>query len=704
MFTLVVQVVPATPGQTVISNTASFSSTTPDPNANNNSATTTTTTEVADLSVTKTDTPDPVLRGQNLTYTISVTNNGPSQANNASMSDPLPLGTTFQSITPPAGWTCMTPPINTNGTVSCMRTGGAMPLATEQFTLVVQVDAMAPGGNLNNTATVAAPSDPNSGNNQATATTLVEVADLTVSKVDSPDPVPPGATLTYMITVTNNGPTVSNNVTMDDTLPPQALFQSVSAPAGWSCTDPGVGNPGLVQCMKASLAVGSEVITILVTVNAGPGVSFMNTAMVSAASDPNTGNNSSTATTMVESADLTVSKVDTPDPVAPGGLLTYTIGVTNNGPTTATNAMMSDPLPAQTTFQSFMAPAGWTCMTPAPNTNGTVSCSKPTLAVGTENIVVVVQVAPMTPGGTMISDTATVASISDPNTGNNSATAVTTVEQADLTVSKTDSPDPVGPGQNLTYTIGVTNLGPNAATNAMMSDTLPSQALFQSITPAAGWMCTTPPIGMTGTVNCSKATMAVGGPENIVVVVQVDPNTPGGTTISNTATVAVASDPNPNNNSATEDTFVGIPILTIDKMVDNPGPVQSGDVLTYFIDIENVGSLAATNTVVVDPVPAGTSYVAGSCTTPQGSCGLVGGNVEWQLGTVPVGPVLTLTFQVQVNPPPLPPGEITNFGYYVDSDQTDPVFGDPVSTILIPVELLEFESQAGDSMMEPEQR
>jgi uncharacterized repeat protein (TIGR01451 family) len=132
--------------------------------------------------------------------------------------------------------------------------------------------------------------------------------------------------------------------------------------------------------------------------------------------------------------------------------------------------------------------------------------------------------------------------------------------------------------------------------------------------------------------------------------------------------------------------------------------VQSGDVLTYFIDIENVGSLAASNTVVVDPVPAGTSYVAGSCTTPQGSCGLVGGNVEWQLGTVPVGPVLTLTFQVQVNPPPLPPGEIANFGYYVDSDQTDPVFGDPVSTILIPVELLEFESQAGDSMMKPEQR
>jgi len=128
-------------------------------------------------------------------------------------------------------------------------------------------------------------------------------------------------------------------------------------------------------------------------------------------------------------------------------------------------------------------------------------------------------------------------------------------------------------------------------------------------------------------------------------------------------------------------------------VVDNPGPVLSGELLTYTLNVENVGCGMATNTLVVDPVPANAMYVGTSCSATQGSCGLVGNSVEFQLGTMNFGDQAMLSFQVQVDPAPLPPGTIVNTGYSVDSDQTTPVVGSDVTTFLVPAELIEFESR-----------
>src|SRR3989454_11761472 len=129
---------------------------------------------------------------------------------------------------------------------------------------------------------------------------------------------------------------------------------------------------------------------------------------------------------------------------------------------------------------------------------------------------------------------------------------------ADLSITKTDSPDPVAPGGTLTYTITVTNAGPNAAVNVTMSDPLPSQTTFQSVAAPAGWSCTTPGVGTTGTVSCTTSPLASGATATFTLVVQVIPATADGTTISNTATVSssATSDPNSTNNSATATTTV----------------------------------------------------------------------------------------------------------------------------------------------------
>src|SRR5262249_21574938 len=102
-------------------------------------ATTTVTTQ-ADLAVTKADTPDPVTAGNNLTYTISVTNNGPSDSQGVSVTDAIPANTTFVSFTAPAGFTITVPP---GGPVTA--TGGTMaPAATAVSTRVVRATSPAP--------------------------------------------------------------------------------------------------------------------------------------------------------------------------------------------------------------------------------------------------------------------------------------------------------------------------------------------------------------------------------------------------------------------------------------------------------------------------------------------------------------------------------------------------------------------------------
>src|SRR5439155_21485838 len=171
-------------------------------------------------------------------------------------------------------------------------------------------------------------------------------------------------------------------------------------------------------------------------------------------------------TTLATSADPSVTKADTPDPVTAGNNITYTITVTNSGPSDAQSVVLTDPVPANTTFVSCAAPTGWACV----NNAGTVTANRVTpLAAGSgpQIFTLVVTANASTPNGTIITNTATIASPSDTTTGNNTAMATTTVTAAattiDVGVTKVDTPDPVTAGQNITYTITLTNSGTGTA-------------------------------------------------------------------------------------------------------------------------------------------------------------------------------------------------------------------------------------------------
>ncbi len=631
-FTMTVNVNAGTLGSTVISNTATVTSSTTDMNLANNSDTETTAVNATDLAVTKTDTPDPVIAGTNLTYTIIVNNGASDPALSVSLTDSIPTNTTFVSCTAPAGWTLMTPPVGGTGTVTV--TNPSVAASTmHTFTLVVNVNANTlQGSTISNTATVSSSTpDSNTSNNTDTETTAVNArADLSVTKTDSPDPVNAGGNLTYTLTVTNAGQSDAQNVSLADAVPANTTFVSAMQTTGPAFTlmTPPVGGTGTFTANLATLAAGATAtFTMTVNVNAGTlgSTVISNTATVtSSTTDMNLANNSDTETTAVNATDLAVTKTDTPDPVVAGSNVTYTITVSSGaGSDPALSVSLSDTIPANTTFVSFVAPAGWTAMAPAVGGTGTVTATNPSVAASTMHVfTLVVNVNASAPQGSTISNTATVSSSTpDSNTSNNTDTEITAVNaRADLSVTKTDSPDPVNAGGNLTYTLTVSNFGPSDAQSVSLADAVPANTTFVSAMQTSGpaFTLTTPAVGGTGTFTATLATLAAGATATFTMTVNVNAGTSGSTVISNTATVSSSTtDPIAANNSDTETTAVINSMALIISEFRLRGPNGAND---EFIEIYN--ATGASHTVAS---ASGSGYgVAASdgttrCSIPNGT-------------------------------------------------------------------------------------
>src|SRR5205807_5683268 len=107
-----------------------------------------------------------------------------------------------------------------------------------------------------------------------------------------------------------------------------------------------------------------------------------------------------------------------------------------------------------------------------------------------------------------LSNVSTTATIAD-SQGQRTITNDDVAPSADLSITKTTSSVVVAPGNNITYTITAKNNGPTAAANTVVTDTVPPNTTFQSITPPAGWVCITPVTGGTGDITCNRPSFLV---------------------------------------------------------------------------------------------------------------------------------------------------------------------------------------------------
>jgi uncharacterized repeat protein (TIGR01451 family) len=604
---------PAEAGE--LSATAQVSSNLVDPNNADNSQTiTTTVTGSADLSVTYVATPTSVDVEGNYSYVARVSNNGPSTATNVVSSSVLPVGVTFVSATG-TGWTSSFDA--TTRTVTATRPLLARGAAPD---LVIAVRAPSSSGIINSTTSVASASqDPNPSDNGANASVTVNaVADVGVTITDSPDPVTILTDLEYTLTVTNAGPSTATNVVLTNTLPSNVVFLSAN---------PAVSTrAGVVLTFNLGTLASGASRTVTIRVQPQTVGSLTNFARVTRTEiDRNETNNSASETTVVNNVvpsptaapqvDLDVTMNASASSVAVQKPLTYQITVINRGPATATNVVLSNVLPAQSTLIAASPQPVDINARPLRFVLGT-------LASG-QSVQISVTIT-ASEAGSIRNEAVVSATENDSNPANNSAAVVTVVTaEANLSLELSDAPDPVTVGQEIVYSLLVTNNGPSPATGVQLSNTLPAGVTFLAATPV--------PTVNGRQLNFNLNGLAVGATQRITIRVRA--NTPG-VQINTAAVQATEVDPVPADNAAETSTAVRsiAPTRTADVRVgvEAPAFVNQGSLINYSIQVDNEGPDAAPLTVLTVQLPPQSTLMS---STP-GASSRTGNTLTFNLGTL----------------------------------------------------------------------
>jgi len=418
-------------------------------------------------------------------YTITVTNSGGSQtAGTVTVTDTLPAA--FSNISASGtNWTCGV----SGQTVTC--TSAAVVAAGNSFpaiTVTANVSATAPSS-VTNTASTSGGGETNTGNNSASdATTINQVADMTVAKTHTGN-FTRGSTGTYSITATNSGAgATSGAVTVTDTLPAGLV------PTGWSST-PGSGwscniAAQVVTCTNSNVrnaGASYPAITVTVAVAQSAASSLTNTATVSGGGQAVTSNDtSSDPTAVVSSSDLSLTKVTSNAGSGLGTNATFTVTVTNNGPSDATGVAVRDQLPAGLAYVSSTPSVGtynsgtgvWTIGNLASGASATLQLVARVDALGA------------------LTNTAQVSASDQPDpdsTPNNSVASEDDQASSSLSTSppsvslcKTISGQPCPPpaitglpGSDLAYVITFTNTGGSSAASFVITDPVPANTDFK---------------------------------------------------------------------------------------------------------------------------------------------------------------------------------------------------------------------------------
>ncbi|MBM3230979.1 DUF11 domain-containing protein [Candidatus Peregrinibacteria bacterium] len=576
--------------------------------------------------------------GENITYTVHIQNTGGSQLTNIWIIDQVPAGLTYNAaLSDPRCFLqgnevkCGNTPIN--------------PGAGDDYSFVFTVNQNATCGSLiKNTANVLADGTSIIGTNEVSTGVNCPGPNLRVMKTPSTPSVPQGGSLTYTVEVFNDGTLAVPNVRINDPVPAGMTYDDAGSTA--SCTL--IGNTVVCGPVTVNPNGGFQMFVLAFTVNQNaPCGTVSNTAEATMDNTPVAWSNQATVTVTCTptNADVEIYKTGPAQPMR-GTTILYNINVKNNGPATATNIRVSDPIPSVLKQeQTFTIPL---IFKPAQSdascsvTGNTVNCNVGTLANGaTRSLTIAFELPFEAFCSKAVVNTATVTSdTTDPTPSNNSSTTAGSVNCATSTLDLVKAgPQTARIGDLITYSIAVTNnLNFNTTRNRLI-DPVPDHLEFVS---ANDNICTYYTNG--NQVICGEFDLAAHASRIFQLTFRVKQTAPCNqyiTNIADTWSQQPGIDPKWSNPVRTR-IECGGNTFTISK-TDYRTTASAGDTLTYVIVVTNVGSSNATSVEVTDPIPSRTTYVSAS----DGGQ-LNGSNVRW---TFPLnaGASKTLTLQVRID-------------------------------------------------------
>jgi uncharacterized repeat protein (TIGR01451 family) len=573
-----------------------------------------------DISISKVADAATVSAGDQIGFTITLTNSGTGIARGVTANDTLPTD-------PGTSWSIDAANSDSGWSIAAGALGyGPQDLApgASVHVHIVSTTSKASCGTVDNTATV---STTNDGSDEASASVGVDCPDIKIVKTADAGTINAGDTAAFTIVVSNIGGGVAHNVTVNDPLPAGVSWSEDSADCSIAS--------GVLSCSFGDLAAQAS-RTVHITGPTAPANcgTLANTASVAAANEAeaDTDNNSDSASIVVECPNVALTKTADAASVKAGQQLGFRLRVANSGDGTAKGVGITDHLPTNggLAFSIDAAASDAGCAIHS----GTLSCSFGDLAHAQSKSVHLV--SPTTEATCGKVDNSAVAASLNGSAVQASASVTVACPIIDLAITKVDDPDPVLINGTLTYTLGVRNNGPDTATAVVVTDSLPANVTFVSATPSTG-TCSGDRV-----ITCQLGTLAAGGTATIQVVVK--PTATG--TITNTAVVAGhETESDLSNNTASADTRVNGARLTppvcytlkvrpgilrvghrtrVQVVVRAGGKVAAG--IRVSLRGSGIAKIARTNAhgvarLTVKPKRAGIIRVTAvnrrSCTTPQ---------------------------------------------------------------------------------------
>ncbi len=650
-FSVLIDYLP-TPQQLLNVATTSFQFTLPDGRPFSGSVTSNTvvvSVTAPNVSVIKATTTTATTVGDTIAYSINVTNNGIASISNTLLTDPIPAGT----VLVPGSVTVNGVPQPAANPAAGIPLGDIAPGASVPVTFSVTVNSVPVPPIVNNQSFVSFTSGALSATafSDIIATPVFQPA-LSVVKSVSSINATVGDTIVYTSTITNSG-NIGTTTTLTDPIPAgttlvpnSVLLNGASLPGA----DPSAGIPlGLIAPGSPTTLTFSVVITSLPPTQQLVNQSTAGFSYTLPDGRIFTGSAlSNTVTSSVSSPNVTAVKSTTFTATTVGDIVPFSVVVTNAGIQNVTDAMLADPIPANTAFVPGSVSVDGV---PRPSSNPASGIQLGTIAPAGSVVVTFNLTVTSLPAIGTFSNQATVSFTSGAFSGTSLSNTVTLpVAQAIIGVVKGSNVAVATVGDTVIYYLNITNTGNTAAT-VTLTDPVPAGGEF---VPNSVIINGVPQPGVDPDVGIVVGTVPANGTITVTVSLQVVIETlPTPQQLVNSA-VANFSFLLPDGRTATgsaPSNTVIIPVSSPDvSVVKSTAAIDavSGDTITYTILVTNNGISTVNNVVVIDPIPAGSSFVLGSVTVDGSPMPAANPAVGISIGAIAAGATSTITFAVLV--------------------------------------------------------